>query len=110
MKQYVLDQLRESDYYRIKDYLDEHMDKTVFEEIYQLELPRDLYTATQAAHAECQPFYFAISLTRNQVSFEWLIRSRETLRCECISYASRAQRDYIIDLADGILQKLNIRI
>jgi hypothetical protein len=110
MKQYVIDQLRESDYYKIKDYLDERAVKTVFEEIYQLELPGELYTATQAAHTECRPFYFAVSLTMNEVAFEWLIRSRETLRCECIGYASRAQRNYIIDFADSMLDDLGIRI
>ncbi|MDY0039708.1 MAG: hypothetical protein RBS57_05305 [Desulforhabdus sp.] len=110
MKQYVIDQLRESDYYRIKEYLDERAEKTVFEEIYQLNLPEELYTEIQSAHRECQPFYFAISLTRNKLALEWLIRSRETLRCECIGYASPEQRDHIIHFADRMLDHLDIKI
>lgn len=110
MKQYVIDQLRESDYYHIRDYLDEQVEKTVFEEIYHVKLPKELYTETQSAHSDCQPFYFAINLNRNKLAFEWLIRSRQTLRCDCVGYASREQRDHIIDFADSILEQLGIKI
>lgn len=110
MKQYVIDQLRESDYDQIRDYLEARGKKTVFDEIYQIDIPADLYTETQAAHGDCQPFYFAVNLTRKQVSFEWLIRSHQTLRCGCIGYASAVQRDHIISFADDMLDRLNIRI
>lgn len=112
MKQYVIDQLRESDYYRIRDYLDEQAEKTVFEEIYHVELPKELYTEIQSAHSDCQPFYFAINLNRNKLALaiEWLIRSRQTLRCDCVGYASREQRDHIIHFADGILEQLGIKV
>jgi len=110
MKQYVIDQLRESDYCRIKEYLNQQAEKTVFEEIYQVELPKDLYTETQSAHSDCQPFYFAINLTRNKLALEWLIRSRQTLRCDCVGYASREQRDHIIHFADSVLEHLGIKI
>lgn len=110
MKQYVIDQLRESDYYRIRDYLDERAEKTTFAEIYHVDLPAELYTGMQSAHDDCQPFYFAVNLTRRQVAFEWLVRSRQKLRCECVGYASREQRDHIIDFADNMMDELGIRI
>ncbi len=110
MKQYVIDQLRESDYYQIRDYLEQRAKKTVLDKIYQMDLPADLYTETQAVHHDCQPFYFAINLTRKQISFEWLIRSHQTLRCGCIGYASPEQRDHIISFADNMLDQLKIKI
>ncbi len=110
MKQYVIDQLRESDYDQIRDYLEPRAKKTVFAEIYEVDLPEELYTEIQSAHHDCQPYYFAINLTRKQVSFEWLIRSHQTLRCACIGYASPQQRDHIICFADDMLEQLNIKI
>ncbi len=45
-----------------------------------------------------------------QVDFELLIRSRQILRCNCISYADKKQRDYILDFADRMLDELGIKI
>jgi len=110
MKQYVIDQLREKDYFDIRKYLDEKAERALLEEIYWVDLPPQLYSATQEAHKDCHPYYFAVNLKRNQVSFEWLIRSRRKLRCSCIGYATPEQRDYIIDFADRMLEELDIRI
>ncbi len=110
MKQYVIDQLRESDYYQIMDYLNESATQTALEGIYWVNIPRELYTPMQVQHTQCHPFYFAISLDRNQLSCEWLIRSRQTMRCSCIAYASPEQRDFIIKFADDILEKLGIKL
>jgi hypothetical protein len=37
------------------------------------------------------------------VRFEFLIPSRETMRCACIGYATRLQRDFILGYADGMV-------
>jgi hypothetical protein len=110
MKQYVIDQLRESDYHRIADYLKENLECTALDGIYWMNLPEHLYGETQRQHTECQPFYFAVSLDRTQVAFEWLIRSRQALRCSCLAYANAQQREHIIHFADAMLEKLNIRV
>ena len=110
MKQYVIDQLRESDFDQIREFLDAHAEKTVLEEVYRMELPEHLYSAVQAEHTQCRPYYFAVNLNRNQVAFEWLIRSQKTMRCNCIAYASPEQRDHIIRVADGMLEELGIRL
>ncbi len=110
MKQYVIDQLRESDYERIRNYLDANTDGTAMEGVYRVEIPEELYSDRQREHAGCRPFYFAVNLNRRQVGFEWLIRSGQTLRCPCIGYATQAQRDYIINYADGLLDVLQIKL
>lgn len=110
MKQVVYDQLRESDYFRIRDYLDENVEKGALEGIYQVDLPKELHSPTQAGHVQCQGYYFAVNLERNQVSFELLIRSRRVLRCGCIGYATREQREYIVRFADEMIEGLGIRI
>jgi hypothetical protein len=110
MKQYVFDQLRESDYEQIHAFLAERGEKTVLEDVFRIELPKDLYTATQLEHVQCYPFYFAVNLNKKQVSFELLIRSLQLLRCSCIAYATREQRDYILHFADQMLEDLGIRL
>jgi len=110
MKQYVIDQLRESDYDQIKDFLDGNTEGAALEGIYWVGLPPDLYSPVQSAHSKCHPHYFAINLTRNDVAFELLIRSRQIIRCNCIAYATKQQRDYIIQFADSMLDDLKIKI
>jgi len=110
MKQYVIDQLRESDYDQIMDYLQKHTEKTILEGIFWADLPRELYSATQLEHTGCHPHYFAINVNRKQVAFELLIRSRQIIRCSCIGYANQEQRDHIIRFADDMLRQLDIKL
>ena len=62
----------------------------------------------QAEHKECQPFYFALDIEPNVVSCELLVRSRSTIKCNCTNYATESQRNWIIQFADSIFEKLEI--
>lgn len=110
MKQYVIDQLREEDFHQIKTFLDRNADSASLDGIYWVDLPRPLYTEVQSEHSQCQPFYFAVHLTWNDVAFEFLIRSRQVIRCRCIAYASPEQRDHIIHFADHMLEELELKL
>ena len=110
MKQYVIDQLRGPDYERIRDYLDANAEKTFMEDMYWVNLPPGLYSAVQKEHESCHPFYFAVNLSPTQVDFEFLIRSRQIIRCSCIAYATAKQRDYIMDYADEMIRRLDMKI
>jgi hypothetical protein len=110
MKQYVIDQLRESDYHQIREFLDRSAEATAMEGIYRVDLPAHLYTETQKEHANCHPHYFAVSLDWNAVAFELLIRSLQVIRCNCIAYATPQQREYILDFADCMLSELSIKL
>ena len=41
--------------------------------------------------------------------FELLIRSEQTMRCACIDYATRQQRDFILAYADRLVEELALR-
>jgi hypothetical protein len=110
MKQYVIDELTEADYLRIRDYLQEHLESSMMDGIFWVDLPEHLHNEIQLQHSQCRPFYFAINLSRKQIGFEWLIRSRQTLHCPCIGYADAAQRRYIIEYADALMEKLNAQV
>jgi hypothetical protein len=50
-----------------------------------------------------------VELGRNLIKFEFLIRSRRTMRCTCVGFATRPQRDWIMDFADRLVADLELR-
>jgi hypothetical protein len=95
MKQYVIDELRPADYRKIKSYLDEKFGSSPLDGI--------------SEHTTCQPFYFAIDLEANMMACELLIRTKARVRCDCISYATQRQRNWLIGFVDRMFKKLDIR-
>jgi hypothetical protein len=110
MKQYVIDQLRPDDYFRIKAYLDMNLHQSGIPDIYWLILPQYMQEGIQAEHAGCQPFYFALELCPSSLSCELLVRTLSHVRCDCVHYASPAQRDWLIQTVDDICNQLEISI
>ena len=108
MKQYVIDQLREKDFLKLAQYLEKTTEAGELPGIYWIAIPAELYEGQQQAHTDCQPFYFAVNLDMNSISFELLIRTRTRLRCGCIQYANEKQRNYILNYADRLFEKLNL--
>jgi hypothetical protein len=110
MKQYVIDELRLDDYKKIKAFLDEHLEPSFFKDLYRLVLKEEMLTPLQSSHIECKPFYISIELEETKLSCEFLVRSENNIRCECIGYADKKQRDFFINKIDSILNELNIKI
>jgi hypothetical protein len=110
MKQYLVDQLRPHDYGALKAHLDNTLRQAGLPGIYRLPIPSEMLTGTQLSHITCKPFYAAIELQPDAVSCEFLIRSETKLRCACMEYANREQRNWVMDQIDAILEKLEIRI
>ena len=109
MKQYLLDEIARPDLPRIKAYLNEKAQPSGLDGIWWVELTQEQLSEVQRAHPDCQPHCFAVELGRNFVKFEFLIRSRRTMRCPCIGYATRPQRDYIMDFADRLTSDLALK-
>lgn len=108
MKQYLIDELRPQDYETIKTYLDDCYGLPVIGGIYWVPLDEAILSPVQRAHADCQPFCFALELEEHQLACELLVRTRNKVRCDCISYATVDQRNWFIDLIDGMLEQLKI--
>ena len=110
MKQYVIDGLRLEDYHKLKAYLEENLSSSPLGGIYWLELDKGILTDTQKEHPECSPHVFALMLEETYLSCEFLVRIKKNIKCDCMAYATKAQRNWLIDQADGILELLDIRI
>ncbi len=110
MKQYVVDELRPGDYSKIMSYLGEKLGVAEMPGLYKLPLSDAHLTDTQAAHTQCQPFYFAIDLEPTRMACELLVRTDKRLRCDCMGYATDAQRSWLIRFTDAMLHNLAIAV
>ena len=114
MRQYLLDEIARNDLPRVRQYLKEHATASSLADIWWVDLPEDLLSPEQYEHRECRPFRFAVEVGEPQVGdsflrFETLIRSRVKMRCTCIDYATRQQRDFILAFADRLVEALVLR-
>ena len=109
MRQILIDQLSREERVNIESYLKRTMRPGPLSGIYWVEVPRDLLSGDQLAHKECGPYFFAVELADESVTFELLIRSQSNLHCSCIAYASPAQREFVLRLVDRMLEEERIR-
>ncbi len=110
MKQYVLDEFRPPDYERVKEYLDARFERSSIGGVYWIYIDEEILNDEQKSHFECRPHYFAAELTEAGLCFELLARTNNRLKCSCMVYACERQRNWLINIADSILDKLEIKI
>ena len=108
MKQYLVDELRAADFESLKNHLSKHYGPAAMSGIFWIPLPGDLLAENQRIHLDCQPHYFAVDLDENRLACELLVRTKSRMRCDCISYATEVQRNWIVALIDDIFNQLNI--
>jgi hypothetical protein len=110
--------------YLIEDFYPEHLRKVTaalsemgysgsLDGIFYLPVPRELLTDVQREHAgECGQHIFVLEAAEDQgaLKLELLVRARNKLRCECVMYATAAQREYIITFLDDFIRHLDISV
>ena len=108
MKQYVIDELRSADVVALKSYLTEHYGQAEMDGLFWIPVKDKLLSDIQTAHHECRPHCFAVDLDDRRIACELLVRTRNRIRCDCISYATKGQRNWLIALVDDIFDRLAI--
>ncbi len=108
MKQYVIDEIRPGEHQRLKAHLNEHFGDPAMDGIYWIPVDETLLDPRQQEHEQCRPFYFALELGPQSLAVELLVRTRQRMRCDCIAYATEAQRNWIIAAVDAIFEKLEL--
>ena len=103
MRQILIDDLSREERDNIDSYLKRTLKPCLVEGMFWLPVPDDLLGESQLGHEKCGPFYFGIELGRDKVSFEMLVRSESNLHCSCISYATVAQREFLLKFVDKML-------
>ncbi len=110
MKQYVIDEIRFEDYEKIRAWFDKNKDDSAIDGIYWLLIDEKVLNETQLAHLKCRPFYFVIELEPTRISCELLVRTRNTVRCDCMKYATDEQFLWLVRRIDSMLDALEIKI
>jgi len=109
MRQIVIDELSPMERDNIDSYLKRTLKQGPMIGLYWIEIPTDLLAEAQQGHENCGPFYFGVEVEDSQVRFELLVRSNSNLHCTCISHASNAQRQFILDFIDKMVEEEHIR-
>ncbi|OKY73851.1 MAG: hypothetical protein BM485_16380 [Desulfobulbaceae bacterium DB1] len=109
MRQIVIDELSREEHANLDNYLKRTVKQGGMEGMFWLPMPDDLLAEAQQGHDECGPFFFGIELTEKKVIVELLVRSQSNLHCSCISYATRAQRDFLLDFVDRMVTEEHIK-
>lgn len=102
MRQYVIDELDSETIERVRNYLDSHCEKSALGNLYWLRIPDDMLSPDQYSHGSCQPHCVGIELGDRFVNFEMLVRSRNSLKCNCIAYVTPQQRQFILSFIDRL--------
>ncbi len=118
MRSYLLEDLYEDDIKKITAALNELQLQGPLEGIYYLPLPAELLQPEQKAHLdECGPYFMALEVVEGasemsecQIRMELLVRSRNKMRCSCITYATPPQRQHMIDYLDQFIEELEISV
>ena len=110
MKQYVIDQLRQQDIEALADHLGRQLGPPALERVYWLPLDPEYYSALQASHEDCHPLFFALQLKPGAFVGEFLVRTHQRVRCDCMAYANEAQRNWLISMMDDLIQQLDIPV
>ncbi len=109
MRLFQIDELSPMERDNIDSYLKRTLKQGPMVGLYWLELPPDLLSEAQQGHDKCGPFYFGVELDNSSVRFELLVRSTANLHCSCIAHATSAQRQFVLDLVDRMVEEELIR-
>ncbi|MFO7803978.1 MAG: hypothetical protein R6V55_16995 [Desulfovermiculus sp.] len=107
MHSYFIDELVPEQVQHLSKRLQEILGPSPMQGIIWCELPWELLTRKQQDHrASCGPYILSLETGSTWIKLELLVRARQTFRCDCIGLATKEQREYGIDLVDGVFKEL----
>jgi hypothetical protein len=109
MRQFLVDEIPRRQMEEIESYLKEKALPSGLEKIYWLEVPEHLLSEIQREHRECGSHYLAIETGKDFLKFEFLVRGRRRLRCDCVQYATPAQETFLLLFAQRLIQDLDLK-
>jgi hypothetical protein len=109
MRQYLIDEIPRAGMEAVSSYLKEKTVSSGMEEIFWLEIPEGLLSPIQETHKTCGPHYLAIETGKDFVKFEFLVRCRKRLRCECVQYVTPRQESFLMEFAQTLIQAIDLK-
>ena len=109
MRQFVVGELSREAQNNLESYRKRTLPSAPMEGMFWLPVPEELLAEAQQGHKQCGPFFFGIELGRSRLIVEFLVRSQSNLHCSCISYATPAQRQFLLGFLDRMLEDEQIK-
>ncbi len=114
MRAYLVEDIYDDNAKKIVNALIELGLKGPIEGIFYLPVPEKMLEKEQHEHLkECGPYMMALEDIDNVgdthvFKLELLVRARKHMRCSCITYATPAQREHMINYLDDFIRDLDI--
>ena len=108
MRAYLIDEISPTDIEKISLFLNQNSSQSSLDAIFWVEIPEDLLTGIQFKHQTCKPHVLAVETGDNWLKAELFVRSLNTMRCDCQSYCSPQQREFILSFIQHMMDSLNI--
>ena len=109
MRAYLIDEISASEMKKITLFLKENSSQSSLDAIFWVEIPEDLLAGIQFEHKNCRPHVFAMEMGDKWIKAEFFVRSLKTMRCECQSYCTPQQGEFIINFVHHMIDTLNIK-
>ncbi|WP_291323615.1 hypothetical protein [Desulfonatronospira sp.] len=111
MRSYMIQDIKPADIHKITSHLQETGYKNPLDGLFWLPLPRSLWASDQEEHShQCGPYYLALELGPDWLRLEFLVRSEQRLRCDCIKYADSRQREAMMEFLDQLIRNRDIAV
>ncbi len=116
MRAYLIEDIYDNNAQKIVTSLVELGFKGPIEGIYYLPLPEKMLEKEQRDHlGECGPYMMALEdIDRvgdtHDFKLELLVRAKGRMRCSCVTYATPAQREHMINYLDDFIRELDIAV
>ncbi len=103
MKSYFIDELKKEEIEKIKSNLKKKGFLNPLKDIFWIEIPEKLLSPVQKEHlSTCGPYVFSLETGKDWIKLELLVRATGKIRCLCVDFATRQQRDFIMEIIDEI--------
>lgn len=109
MRSIVIDELRPPDMEKLVGHLEANLGSSSLPDVFWLQVPDELLTPGQREHTDCGPHRVAVVTELDSMRLELLVRSSHSLRCSCTGYATSAQRDWLINFMDDLIDELQLQ-
>ncbi len=106
MHSYLIDELTEDQTQNITKRLDAMGLGSGIEGVYWLPIPQNLHNTIQNEHVEkCGPYIMALEVADDCLCLELLVRAKNALHCNCVSYAQSELEQYMMRYVDSLLSQ-----
>ena len=107
MRAYVVDELDSQTVKHIAEHLTDMGFASGMEKLYWLPLEERFLTPVQKEHAgKCGPYCMALEVLDSGVRLELLVRARNIMRCECVTYTTPEAEHFMIEQLDQMIAEI----